>query len=193
MKIDISLDTASIKSAIKQLNSVKKTIQKQAFPELLRSCCHTIIAYANLNLMSMGYEQELVNEIKAGWQPIRTIGNEVAIVQNHGRAYLVEFGVGFAGQIERHKKANSAGYKYNIPTEHKNKYGEWTFKIKDGRALDLIVNEDTTIKWTDKRGRKVVHTFGNKGAMFLYRAVQQFVANRDAEMLWKRIKAKYLA
>lgn len=193
MKINISLDSASIKSAIKQLNSIKSTIQKQAFPELLRQCCNTIITYANLNLMSIGYEQELVNEIKSGWQPIKIIGDEVAIVENRGRAYLVEFGVGIAGQTERHIKATSAGYEYNVPTRYKNKYGAWTFKITDGRALDLIVNEDTTIKWKDKRGNPVIHTFGNKGAMFLYNAMQQFVANRDAEKLWNQIKAKYIA
>lgn len=201
MKIDITLDIASIEQAREQIKKAKRLFQKNGkiIREFAEYACEWIIQRANdyINNADLG---ELVKlNLRNAWEYTLTptgakIINTAKKVKPNTHtpegsdpqlfkdtvylAVLVEFGVGIVGEQNQHPNAIAEGYVYDIPTDYKDSSGMWYFWTNHNE-LDIPRSAIEDIRgYDDFRGRKnekgkriIVGTRGTEGVMFAYNAV----------------------
>lgn len=222
-KIVIELNNKSIENAIKQLKDYKSKVVK-ATNEFLEFVSEWVIKKANIYIDASDIGDLVKLELRNSWD--YTIKNGVATVSNNGSmvknryvvgedgnskiekqeipvAILVEFGVGVVGQSNPHPNASVEGYKYNLPTIHKNSDGMWYFWT-NSNELDIPLSAVEDIRgFDDFRGvgneqgkRIVVGTRGTQGVMYAYNAIvdaQMDLQNPNGQLAteWKRLKVRY--
>lgn len=209
MKIEIALNTQSIKNAIKQLNAIKKTFPTMQ-QEFLMQVAHWLTNRANKYITNSDLGNLVKDEIRGGWS-YEPIANGVKIVNNAQKqvtnfgtvplAVLVEFGVGVVGQSQAHPNATAEGYEYNVNSGHKSADGSWQFWLNsDERDLPMSAFTDFGTYDDHRKGgkRMVVTTFGAKGVWYAYNAIVDAqmelakVGGGEIGKMWEDIKARYI-
>ena len=209
MKIKIALNKQSIKNAIKQLNSINKTVPKMQ-QEFLMEVAHWLTNSANEYIANSDLGSLVKDQIRSSWsyEPtangVKIVNNAQKQVTNFGTvplAVLVEFGVGVVGQSQSHPNATAEGYEYNVDSGNKSEDGSWSFWLNsDERDLPMSAFTDFGSYDDHRKGgkRMVVTTFGAKGVWYAYNAIV------DAQMelaksgggkigkMWEDIKARYI-
>lgn len=190
MKINVELNSQSIRKAIEALTTAKKQLQGQMFNELLKRSCDEIKSLANERVMltDIGYnvKQDIIN----GWQPVQYTGNTAKwygakLVNQASKAVYIEFGVGIRGQQSPHNNAAETGYQYNLPSDKKLADGSWIFRIEDDADLDI------SLKNIDSKTAHSVRTKGQMAYMYLYNAIIDFRDRQSAKKIWTDIKREY--
>lgn len=197
MKISVSLNTKSIKNAVKALETAREQLGEQMVEELLISCCTRIIHLANDNVETLDIGENVKSGIQGAWT-IEKNDNGYKLTNTwhkaHGKfemaAAYVEFGVGLKGSEEPHEEAGEAGWQYNMPSSSKDENGIWGF-YTNLADLDLPDGDFNIERQFKQGGRVIVATKGTQATRFLYNAVMDFANNGDAKTLWQEIKAKY--
>jgi hypothetical protein len=209
MKIEIALNKQSIKNAIKQLNSIKKTVPKMQ-QEFLMEVAHWLTERANEYIKNSDLGSLVKDQIRGGWsyEPtangVKIVNNAQKQVTNFGTvplAVLVEFGVGVVGQSQAHPNASAEGYEYNVDSGHKSEDGSWQFWLNSDER-DLPMNAFTDFGTYDdhRKGgkRMVVTTRGAKGVWYAYNAIvdaqMELAKSGGGEIgkMWEDIKARYI-
>jgi hypothetical protein len=192
MRINIALNPQSIKKAVQQLKSVKKSIPTMV-AEFLTECCKWIIDRANELLADVDIGANVIDDIQSNWTYTVT-ENSAKIVNSSGRAAFVEFGVGVVGQNSPHPWSDAAGYDYNIPTQYKTQNGEWHF-FRNADNLDLPQGSYDTDWVTGKyedRARMHIWSRGATGSMYLYNAFMDLQTTGAMKQIWDKVLARYL-
>ena len=194
MKINISLDKKSIQNAIKQINAVKKKIQKDLPTLYLNKCVASIIDMANRNLLLTNIGSEVQDKIQNGWQVSQVVKNQITLSniaefeKGKNLAVFVEFGVGIVGQGQSHKLASQAGYEYNVLSDAKDQFGNWIYSLEGGVGTMNIESNYYEISndglW--------IKTKGSPSTMFLYKAWKEFETSGLYKRLWEQAKAEVI-
>lgn len=190
MRIDISLDTKSIKSSIKRLKKIQQNYPKMIY-ELLEKSAEWIKQKANDNLLKSGIGENVIKEIQNGWQEIKPIGNTV-ILTNSGRGYMIEFGVGVLGE-NTYQGDLPLTYEYNVMTEYKMDDGSWVFTPINNKTEYSLADIDIRPENIIDREEHLhsVKTQGNQATMFLHQAVMDFRSKNIAQEIFAKIWEKY--
>lgn len=192
MKIEIGLNKQSIKNAIKQLNSIKKTITTMQ-QEFLVAVAHWVTNKANEYIDRSDIGSLVKDEIKGGWEYEPTeIG--VKIVNRTQKAVFVEFGVGIVGKSQSHPNATQEGYEYNVPSRAKFLGGSWSFRGQT-ETLDLPID---SVDYAEAENELVFITQGAKGVWYAYNAIvdaqMELAKTNGGEIgkLWNDVKKRYI-
>lgn len=187
MKINIELNQESIQNAIKLLKQEKKRLEP-AVREYMQLSADWIINRANEILDRSDIGENIKSEISSGWGTVWVDASHLKIVNYSRKAVFVEFGVGIVGQTEKHPNAITAGYEYDVESEHKFGQGYWQFVVPSEDYLDLpqkaIIYSDD-----DAYGLSII-TQGTEGVWYLFNAVEDFKV-RKQKPLWEQVKKKY--
>lgn len=196
MKINISLDKKSIQNAIKQINELKKRVQKELPKVYLQKCIASIIEIANKNLLMVDIGFEVKIAIQNGWKISPVVGNKITLTNNaefekgKNLAVFVEFGVGLAGEQRSHDFASEAKYDYNVPTQAKDKNGYWYYNLESG-ADSMNIESNYYEGYNSDKGF-VFKTAGSPATMFLYKAWKEFETSGLYKTLWEQAKAEVI-
>lgn len=160
----------STKTIIANLNNIKKAIPSMN-ASIIRECLKQIFEYARLYLLAsennptgtwgVYLEDESKWEIKVNESC--TLGRLTCLDQI---ATYVEFGIGYAGEVNPHPMANKMDEPYEYDANNHKEKG-WTY-------YDDFYNV-------------YIHTEGYEAHSFLYEAVIKFQDNRDWEWISKKI------
>lgn len=189
MRIEFSLDIDSIKEAKKKLQEYKTDTLSTLTDALIRSSCIWIIDRSNAYLELSGMNRGIIEEIYSGWREPKKIRKNQYLLQNYGRGYSVEFGIGVRGE-DTYKGVVPNNYEYNVDSGKKLSDGSWIFRVDDITTLDImeknvLPNKNGEVNY--KEG-KTIKTQGQQAIMFVYNAINDFVNDRIAIKLWKHIK-----
>ena len=190
MRIKIDLSKKSIANAIKQIKAVQKKIQKDLPRVYLQKCVEWIKFNANANLKAHYISLDIVEKIENSWVTEYISNNHIRLINTQDTAPYLELGVGIVGQENKHSASTSAGYKYNIPTEHKKEDGSWRFYLEEGEDIDLNVGT-YNVSYTQS-GKKKVVTKGSPANMYLFKAIKSFETSGAYKNLWKQAKAEVI-
>lgn len=182
--INISLDTKSVKQAIKEINKVQKKLSNQVPKVYLTKCVDYIVAKANEYLMQVNMDSSIIADIQTHWMVEHYGNNQIRLVNNSDKAVFVEFGVGIVGQQNAHPNSYKTNYEYNIPTKAKKLDGSWVFELDKDNAVDLVVGRYRTVRET-QRGNQVIKTKGSPANLYLYNAIMDFQTTGAYKRLWQ--------
>lgn len=195
MRINISLDKKSIKSAIEQVKAVQKKIKTELPKVYLQKCVAKIIEIANRNLAIVDIGSEAKTLIQTSWQISPVIGNKITLSNNaefeQGKniAVFVEFGVGVVGKGQNHTLASETNYQYNVPSYSK-LWDKWYFTLEGGAERMNIESN-----YYESQNTKAGVMYGTKGSpatMFLYKAWKEFQTSGLYKTLWEEAKAEVI-
>ena len=181
--INISLDTRSVKQAIKEINKVQKKLSKQVPKVYLTKCIDYIVAKANEYLMQVNMDNSIIADIQTHWTIEHIGNNQIRLVNNSDKAVFVEFGVGMIGQQNAHPNSYATNYEYNIPTRAKNSAGYWAFEVDKEKGVDLVANYYRVRQ--KKSGTDVAITKGSPANLYLYNAIMDFQTTGAYKKLWQ--------
>lgn len=192
MKIDIELNSKSIKNAIKIIKNQKKIIAEQMIPEYLRRSAEWIKNRANEILNQSDIGVEIAQNISSSWYIENISNNRIKLFNVSWKSAYVEFGVGIVGANQPHPNASNTNYEYNVETQYKNLDGSWVFSVADHSELDIprdaIIDQFYGV---DSKGSTLtILTKGTKGVWYLFNAVEDFKL-QEKNRLWEEIKKKY--
>lgn len=188
MRIDVELNSKSIKEAIKILQKQKQIFSEKAIPEFLEKSANRIRELANENLDRADIGKNVKEAIKDSWFVSKLSNSHIVLYNISQKSAYVEFGVGIIGQTAQHPNANNAGYEYNVKSEYKFGQGFWQFTVEDRSWLD-IPEESIIYQDYNKAGESII-TQGTQGVWYLFNAVEDFKL-REEKRLWEEIKKKY--
>lgn len=195
MRIKISLDKKSIKSAIEQVKTVQKKVKTDLPKVYLQKCVSRIIEIANRNLSMTDIGSEAMTLIQTSWNISPIVGNKIILSNNaefeQGKniAVFVEFGVGVVGEWQNHTLANEANYQYNVPSYSK-LWDKWYFTLEGGAERMNIESN-----YYESQNTKAGVMYGTKGSpatMFLYKAWKEFETSGLYKTLWEEAKAEVI-
>lgn len=210
--ITVTLTEKSIRDAIKQLNSYKQSIITMT-DKWLEYIGNFIIDRARYYIESSDIGTVVKDKLKSSFHC--EVSNNVARITNNLNlvrrvrdklekvpvAVLVEFGVGAVGASEKHPKAESAGYEYNVPSPSKyagqhHDDDTWRFISYDSEELDLPIGSYES--WDMASGANKIITRGAKGVHYAYNAlvdarVELSKPNGEFAKEWKRLEGIYLS
>lgn len=199
MRINIELNTNSIKNAINEINNLKKKLSEAKKIYLIR-CAEWIRDKANENLNGIQIGSSVKSLIQSSWHIDSYLNseNDKIILYNTAKleegknlAVFVEFGVGIVGESAKHAEADSAGYKYNVPSAYKLKTGAWIFKTNSTENISIPDNNYHILR-LDKNNDLIVYTKGSNAALFLYKAMKLFETSEAYKKIWKEVKAEII-
>lgn len=193
MKLKVALNSKSINALISQLNEIKTTILPNMIEHFLTRCCEEIKIKANKNLETSGLGADVISEIQGQWS-ISVKGKNALLRNGEGRGYMVEFGVGEIGENNPHPKADLT-YAYNIPTDYKDQYGQWRFRVDSTQEIDLAVGFYKIVEineYETGESKLTIKTKGSPPIMFLYNALLDFKTEKLYEKLWRETKIKFI-
>lgn len=192
------LDPKSVKNAIAQIQYVKKFYPNMV-KELLESSRVWIAERANGFLDASDIGDNVKATIKSQWDFPPIVGNVCLLVnrdssgQEKNKAVFVEFGVGSVGGSQPHPLALENGYLYNVPSPYKGKGkkdpDEWSF---DTNLESLDIPQKNITKAYSKGEKLHVYTKGARGVFFLFNALTEFRVSGQAQIIWQKIKEKYI-
>lgn len=186
MQINIDLlDLRTVDKAIKQIEEYHKRVQK-LIPEFLKRCAEAVRDLANRRLEGIGYDSELVSQIKNSWS-IKDDDGIVTLVNLHDKAVYIEFGTGIMGETNSHEQASEAGYRYDVKNHG---IKGWNFVYDPTVGLDVLGLEEenfTRLTKGKKAGMVIVHTIGTPASMFLYQAASDFVDYKLYKRIWNEL------
>lgn len=192
MKIEIGLNKQSIKNAIKQLNTIKKTVPTMQ-QEFLMEVAHWITDRANDYITNSDLGSLVKDQIRSGWG-YEPISNGVKVVNRAEKAVYVEFGVGIVGGGQPHPQASTEGYQYNMKSRAKFLGGSWSFR---GQMETLDLPQDS-VDYAGSDDELVFITQGAKGVWYAYNAIvdaQMELAKANGGKigeLWEKVKKRYI-
>lgn len=195
MRINISLDKKSIKSAINQINLVKKQLHKDVPRVYLQKCALKIIELANKNIALTEVGDDVQRLIQNSWKISPIVGNVIKISntasfkKGENLAVFVEFGVGSVGFSHGHILANEANYEYNVRTFAKDHNGYWKHTIEDESLMNIESNYYESIRTEEGFS---FSTKGSPATMFLYNAWKEFQLSGIFKTLWEEAKAEVI-
>lgn len=188
MKINVELNSKSIKDAVRILKNQKKVLLDQMIPEYMELAADWIINRANEILDKSDIGENVKSYIFRAWDT-KWIGKYHLQIINHSRkSTYVEFGVGIVGQTSEHPNAQTTNWEYNLDTIHKDVNGAWRFTVYEEDDLDISKN--AIIEQFDEKNKTAIYTMGTQGVWYLYNAVEDFKV-RYQQQLWEKIKKKY--
>lgn len=196
MRINISLDKKSIRSAIKQIKSVQKKVQTDLPRAYLQKCVESIKAIANRNLAMTNIGSEVKALIQTSWETSAVIGNKITLSNNaeyesgKNLAVFVEFGVGRVGGSKPHEVANEANYQYNVWSMRKDPNDKWVYTLEWGEDRMNIESGYYEGGNTDKGF--YFKTAGSPATMFLYKAWKEFETSGLYKTLWEQAKKEVI-
>lgn len=196
MRINISLDKKSIRSAIKQIKSVQKKVQTDLPRAYLQKCVESIKAIANRNLAMTNIGSEVKALIQTSWETSAVIGNKITLSNNaeyesgKNLAVFVEFGVGRVGGSKPHEVANEANYQYNVWSMRKDPNDKWVYTLDGGEDRMNIESGYYEGGNTDKGF--YFKTAGSPATMFLYKAWKEFETSGLYKTLWEQAKKEVI-
>ena len=154
--INVRLNSASVRSAIRQLKQIKKVIEKDIPIYAMRESLKTISENANSNLDRSNLKFFGTTSIRESWNI--DVNPQVGTLTNDDEiATYVEFGTGLVGLGNQHPSAKTSGYNYNVPSASKNESGGWNF---------IVEYEGEILHFNDFKGYE--------GKNFLYNACFEF-------------------
>lgn len=188
MKIDVELNSKSIKNAIKSIKKQREILTDKAIPEFMERAAEWIAFEANRILNTADIGAKIKHNITTSWH-IRTISpNRIVLYNMSWKAAFVEFGVGIVGQSNPHPNASQTDYEYNLDTPYKYSNGGWDFNVNDRTELDIP--QDAIIEEYHGYNGITIYTRGTKGVWYLFNAVENFKMAEE-KRLWEEIKKKY--
>lgn len=196
MRINISLDKKSIRSAIKQIKAVQKKVQTNLPRVYLQKCVESIKAIANRNLAMTNIGSEVKALIQTSWETSAVIGNKITLSNNaeyesgKNLAVFVEFGVGRVGGSKPHEVANEANYQYNVWSMRKDPNDKWVYTLDGGEDRMNIESGYYEGGNTDKGF--YFKTAGSPATMFLYKAWKEFETSGLYKTLWEQAKKEVI-
>ena len=130
-KITCGLTPESLEQAIQQLEQYSKGVERKS-GQLIKALVERgkeIVAEELEDLVYSAPGEEyrtgdLKNSINGDFDPTTGTGY---VRTDLPYAKYVEFGTGVIGQASPHPVAGEQGWQYNIPTEHKDEHGFWTY------------------------------------------------------------------
>jgi hypothetical protein len=193
MRIEFSLDIDSIKEAKKKLQEYKTKTLPTLTDALIRASCIWIIDRSNAYLELSGMNRGIIDEIYNGWREPKKLRKNQYLLQNYGRGYSVEFGIGVCGE-DTYKGDVPSNYEYNVDSGKKLADGSWIFRVEDIGTLDImqenvLPNKKGEVNYEEG---KTIKTQGQQAIMFVYNAINDFVNDKVAIKIWKQIKERDL-
>lgn len=189
MKIDVELSPKSVKEAIKAIKKQRAVLTDKAIPEFMQLAADWIINRANEILDRSDIGEEVKSAIFRAWDTQWVGVNHLKVINHSWHSAYVEFGVGVIGGVFDHPNASKTNWQYNVPTEHKDSQGGWSFIINDEDKLDIP--EDRILeRLVSVDGKIRIYTRGTQGVWYLFNAVEDFKINYQHK-LWEKIKKKY--
>jgi hypothetical protein len=143
----------------------------------------------------IGFETKLL--IQNSWNIKFEKNNKIVLLNNaqyeEGKnlAVFVEFGVGRVGLSNSHDKAEEANYEYNVVSEHKDDFGNWTFILPYGKE-SMNIESNFYQESLTKNGTPCYITQGSPATMFLYRAWESFRTSGRFKTLWEETKREVI-
>lgn len=165
-------DKKAVGELEKQIYDMALKIEKR-IPKFCSDCLDWIMKRANEYLDTSQFDAQLVTLIKDGW--IIMADEKGATLENlYNKATYVEFGTGIIGGDLPHPSSGQSGYEYDM-----NSHGQkgWTFKIPESEPLDVRGGSLTDAYPDTEGGYIIVHTSGQEGELFLYKAMLDFMAD----------------
>lgn len=195
MKINIELNRKSIEDAKKKLLAVQKKLKDGTIMrEYINECCKWIVERAKYYVTNSDIGENIKQDINSHWK-IRFISENNAVIENDSdHAVYVEFGVGLMGQMIPHDNANEAGYRYNLPSAHKN--GDyWVYSVQNEADVDMHPGYKSVID--EKTGRTWIITKGSWRVMYAYQAIvdaKEELRKKNGEFakMWNKILLRYI-
>lgn len=188
MKIDITLNSKSIKNAIKTLQLARVQLENEMLTEFLFTCCTWLYDRANGYVMLSSIGDGVKNNIISSWQ-VPTIEKRgkrlVATLKNtDDQSVYVEFGVGIVGQENPHERATVEAYEYNIGKKINPVTHQWIFNVSDDSDIDIQAD------YIDLRTENTVKTKGSPAVMYAFNAVVDLL-HFGIKPIWEQIKLRY--
>ena len=209
MKINVELNSNSIREAVKKLKAVKK-IFPQMVAEFYLEVAHWITKRADFYIDNSDIGSAVKLQIKSSWvyeqtangiKVLNTANTEKTVdgkKQIVPTAILVEFGVGIVGNNQPHPNATEQGYEYNVENGKKEDDGSWHF-FSDEADLDIPKSAiDWGVNGKGERNRMSIYTRGTKGVWYAYNAVVdaniEIAKPNGGEIgaIWRKIKTRYI-
>lgn len=190
MKVTISLSPDSVKSAIKQIKTYKRTFEKKVIPEFVLSSLEWIKSKAISYLKTSAIDPIIIGKIEQGFL-IQTNAKNGALVNTEDKAVYIEFGVGIKGK-GTHPEAASAGYEYDVPSDKKTADGGWTFKRRISAGIDILPQNRETRKFVGGTDAAIIYTHGQGGELFVYNACMDYMNSSTPQIIFNQIFNKYL-
>ena len=188
MKIDVGLNSKSIRQAKNKLLEIKELFSQEVIiREFLIDCWNYLMIKMQTNLEKSGLGTDVVTNIMDSWQAELT-HNKLVLINHDDKAVFVEFGVGIGGASNPHPFSSIEGYEYNVPSDAKDLDGEWSFFVNESN-LD-IPNSAIEFKAKANNGKVMVFTKGTKGTWFAYNALQDLRMN--AKSIWQKTKERVI-
>ena len=119
--ININFDVKSIKNAIKQVETIKRKLQKEVPSLFIDKCLEWVRVRANEYLSNINMSGNITSDIQNSWYIETITSNAKRLVNTSDKAVYVEFGVGQVAQGNPHPNSNETNYEYNIQNGKKRK------------------------------------------------------------------------
>jgi hypothetical protein len=196
MKINVELNKASIKNAIKQLEYVKK-VMPIINRNFLEDVAMWVIERANFHLNNSDIGENVKIDIRNGWEYDFT-PTGIKITNRTQKATFVEFGVGVVGQSDPHPLSSIEGYEYNQDSPYKDRGGSgtWVFKSK---LVDLdLPQNNVELAYNASQTDYAIVTRGAKGVWYAFNAIvdanMELAKANGGEIgaLWEKAKREYI-
>ena len=186
--ININFDVKSINNAIKEVQKIQKTMQKEVPQTFILKCLDWVMNKANDYLNSFYMSSDIITDIQTRWEK-SVIGNVGTLTNTSDKAVYVEFGVGIVGQGNPHPNSSVSGYEYNVASGKKDASGKWRFKLDEEQGVDLNVGYYTTRNGGDG---KLITTQGSPANLYLYNAMMDLISSGAYKTLWRATLAELI-
>ena len=182
--ININFDVKSIKQAIKEIQAVKKKMQKEVPKLFISKCLVWVENRANNYLNGINMDGEVLSDIQSNWNR-KVVGNIGTLTNTSEKAVYVEFGVGRIAQRNPHPQANTENYEYNVQSNSKKPDGSWIFDAQHKQyAIDLQEGYYVMFK-AENANRAKVKTKGSPANLYLYNAMMDLISSGAYKTLWQ--------